>query len=84
MALIRNFSNEAPRDLEADKHTIKGTHFVYDILEELSLKGKITEEENETYIRNLQHMKIMLGYQWFKDTCEEEELKKFKKYGNII
>lgn len=81
MALVRNFSSDPPpRNLENDKHMVKVTHLVYDILEELSLKDKITEEENEIYIRNYKHMKIMLGSQWFEDVCEEEELKKFKKY----
>jgi len=42
MALIRNFSSDPPpRDLERDKQMVKGTHLVYDILEELSLKNKI-------------------------------------------
>jgi len=81
MALIRNFSSDPPpRDLERDKQMVKGTHLVYDILEKLSLKNKITEEENEIYIRNYQHMKIMLSSPWFEDACEEEELEKFKKY----
>jgi len=81
MALVRNFSSDPPpRNLENDKNMVKVTHLVYDILEKLSLKDKITEEENEIYIRNYKHMKIMLSSQWFEDACEEEELEKFKKY----
>ena len=46
-----------------------------DLIEALNAKGSLTEMEEATKARNVGHLQIMMGYDWFVEalTPEQEE-----------
>ena len=56
-------------DLELTKEEVaKSVSAAYDsvaLLAELNAKETLTEEETETVTRNVEHIRIMMGKEWF-------------------
>jgi hypothetical protein len=56
-------------DLELTKEQVKqSVSAAYDsvaLLAELNAKETLTEEETETVTRNVEHIRIMMGKEWF-------------------
>ena len=44
------------------------------LINELKSKKKKTEEEKETLERNVQHIRIMMGYVWFVAALTDEQI----------
>ena len=52
----------------------------WDICEELSAKESLSEDEQDSFDRNKEHIQIMLDKDWFSEGCTAEQKTDLEKY----
>ena len=64
---------------EVQQHITNCFHS-WDICEELSAKESLSEDEQDSFNRNKEHIQIMLARDWFSEGCTAEQKADLEKY----
>lgn len=64
---------------EVQQHITNCFHS-WDICEELSAKETLSEDEQDSYDRNQEHIQIMLAKDWFREGCTAEQIAQLETY----